>query len=139
MIMAGSASNYLEEKYINAAFRGETFPVPTQLYLALYTASPGEAGGVNEVTGGWYVRKDMADGGAISTGFTPPADGTTSNAKNILFPAVTGSAVTITHVALHDAPTGGNMLYYTDLVQAKTLQIGDVFSVPVGGMSITAT
>jgi hypothetical protein len=139
MIMAGSASNYLEEKYINSAFRGDTFPVPTRLYIALYTASPGEAGGVNEVTGGWYTRMDMAAGGAISTAFTPPADGTTSNAKNILFPAVTGAAVTITHVALHDAPTGGNMLYYTDLVQAKTLQIGDVFSVPVGGMSITAT
>lgn len=137
--MAGSASNYLEEKYINAAFRGESFPVPTQLYLALYTASPGEGGGINEVTSGWYSRQDMAQGAAIATAFTPPADGTTSNAKNILFPAVTTASVTITHVALHDAPTGGNMLYYTDLVQAKTLQIGDVFSVPVGGMSITAT
>ena len=137
--MAGSASNYLEEKYINAAFRGETFPVPTQLYLALYTSSPGEGGGVNEVTAGWYSRQDMAQGSAIATAFTPPADGTTSNAKNILFPAVTTASVTITHVALHDAPTSGNMLYYTDLVQAKTLQIGDVFSVPVGGMSITAT
>lgn len=137
--MAGSASNYLEEKYINAAFRGETFPVPTGLYLALYTASPGEAGGANEVTASWYARQDMAQGGAIATAFTPPADGTTANAKNILFPAVTTAAITITHVALHDALTGGNMLYYTDLVQAKTLQVGDVFSVPVSGMSITAT
>lgn len=135
--MAGSASNYLEEKLVNAAFRGETFPVPTALYLALYTASPGEAGGVNEITAGWYARQDMAKGGAISTAFTAPADGVTSNAKDILFPAVTNAAVTVTHVALHDALTGGNMLYYTDLVQAKTLQIGDVFSVPISGMSIT--
>jgi len=137
--MAGSASNYLEEKFINAAFRGETFPVPTKLYIALYTASPGEAGGVNEVSAGWYARQDMSQGGAVSTAFTPPADGTTANGNNILFPPATTAAITITHAALHDALTGGNMLYYTDLVSVKTLQVGDVFSVPVGGMSITAT
>jgi hypothetical protein len=137
--MAGSASNYLEEKLINSVFRGEAFPTPTQLYMGLFTASPGEAGGINEVSAGWYARQDMAQGAAINTAFTPPADGTTSNAKNVLFPAVTTAAITITHSAVFDAPTGGNMLFYTELVQPKTLEVGDVFSTPVGGFSVTAT
>lgn len=137
--MSGSASNYLEEKIINSVLRGETFPTPTRLYLGLFTASPGEAGGINEVSAGWYARQDMAQGGAINTAFTPPADGAASNAKNILFPAVTTAAITITHSAVFDAPTGGNMLFYTQLVEPKTLQVGDVFSTPVGGFSVVAT
>jgi hypothetical protein len=137
--MAGSASNYLEEKLVNSVFRGESFPTPTQLYMGLFTASPGEAGGVNEVSAGWYARQDCAQGGLINTAFVPPADGTTSNAKNILFPAVTTAAITITHSAIFDAPTGGNMLFYTELQQAKTLQVGDVFSTPVGGFSVSVT
>lgn len=139
--MAGSASNYLEGKILSATFRGETFPTPSSLYLGLHTASPTEAGGIGEITAGWYARQDLAQGGLVSTAFTPPSEGdnTISNAKNILFPAVTSASVIATHIAIYDAPTGGNMLYYADLVSPKTLDVGDVFSMPVGGLSISAS
>lgn len=139
--MAGSASNYLEEKFLNATFRGEAFPTPANLYIGLHTADPTEAGGVAEISAGWYARQDLAQGGLVSSAFTPPSAGssTITNAKPVLFPPVTAATVTATHMAVYDAPSGGNMLFSTPLVSPKTLEVGDVFSLAVGGLSVTAS
>lgn len=135
-------SNYTEEKIIQTTLRGQAFPVPSGTFLALFTADPTDANiTANEVgVAAWpsYVRQDAAAGGAIDTGWTAPSDGVSSNAKAITFPANNGAgAVTVTHIGIYDAATGGNLLYHAPLTAAKTLQIGDVISFAVGSITVT--
>ena len=134
-------SNYTETNILSTTLRGVAFPVPSNVYVALFTTDPTDAVSGSEVsTVAWpsYVRQDCAAGGAIDTGWTAPADGTTSNAKEITFPANNGSGpVTVTHIGLFDASNNGNMLYHTQLTASKTLQISDVLSFAIGAITVT--
>lgn len=135
-------SNYTEANIVETTLRGAAFPVPAGVYVALFTADPTDANvAANEVQlAAWpaYVRKDAADGASISTGWTAPADGVSSNAKVITFPANNGAAsVTVTHIGLYDAASGGNLLYHAPLVSSKTLLVGDVLSFGIGSITVT--
>lgn len=135
-------SNYTESNIIETTLRGAAFPVPSNVYVALFTADPTDANTTaNEVqVANWpaYVRKDAAVGAAISTGWTANSNGVSSNAKVITFPANDGAgAVTVTHVGLYDASSGGNLLYHAPLVASKTLQVGDVLSFAIGSLVVT--
>ena len=116
-------------------------PVPSGIHLALFTADPTDAGsGAQVSTAAWpaYERQDAAQGAAISTGWTAAANGVTSNAKVVSFPANNGAApVTVTHVGLFDASSSGNLLYHSPLAQSKTLQPGDVLSFAIGSLQIS--
>lgn len=134
-----AASNYTENNVINALLRGVAFPLPTKTYLSLHTANPGESGGSEVSTTNWpsYVRKDAANGEAIDTGWNEPVDGVTTNLQQVLYPSHNGaSAITITHWAVYDAPTGGNMLNYAALNTPRTLQPGDVFVFDAGSLTV---
>ncbi|AAQ54993.1 virion-associated phage protein [Burkholderia phage Bcep22] len=134
-----AASDYTENNVINSLLRGVAFPLPTKTYLSLHTADPGDAGGNEVTTAAWpaYVRKDAEVGGAIGSGWAPPANGTTTNSNQVIYPAQNGaSAITVTHFAIYDAPTGGNMLAHAALNTARTLQPGDVFVFDVGSLTV---
>lgn len=139
-----SASNYVEDNVINSTLRGAAYPVPSGVYVALFTADPTDADvTANEVqASAWpsYARQDAADGGAISSGWTAPADGVSSNAKTIEFPANDGAGtVAVTHFALYDAASGGNMLFHAPLESAKNIEVGDVMAFAIGSIVVTAT
>lgn len=134
-----AASNYTENNVINSLLRGVAFPLPTKTYLSLHTANPGESGGSEVSTTNWpsYVRKDAANGEAIDTGWNEPVDGVTTNLQQVLYPSHNGaSAITITHWAVYDAATGGNMLNYAALNTPRTLQPGDVFVFDAGSLTV---
>ena len=108
---------------------GTPSPVrPTAGYLGLFTAAPGEAGGGTEISGNAYARQSFS--------FTVSGD-TASNSAAIEFPAATGSWGTITHVAVFDAVTTGNMIAYATLTASKVIDTGDVLRVPSGDLDIT--
>lgn len=135
-------SDYLEERIIETTLRGAAMPVPAGIFVALFTADPTDANTTaGEATlAAWpaYVRQDAAAGAAIATGWAAPSNGVTSNAKVLTFPANNGAgAITITHLALYDAASGGNLLYHAPLVASKTLQPGDVLSFGVGALTVT--
>lgn len=135
-----SASTYLANNVLDATLRGVTYPLPSKVYISLHTADPTPAGGSEVSTAAWpsYVRKDAADGGAIATGFSAAAGGETKNAKQILFPGMDGeSAVTVTHWAIYDAATAGNMLVFAPLDTPRTLQPGDVFVFDTNSLTVT--
>jgi hypothetical protein len=125
-------STYSQTNLLNALLRGTNFTAPTvsALRLALCTADPTQAGGLNEVgTGTWYTRMP------IGTFTAPSPSGSASQCSNVAavtFPAVTGAAVTITFVAIYDNTTAGNMLFSAPMTSPKTLQIGDVLSFAPG-------
>jgi hypothetical protein len=135
-------SDYLEEKIIQTTLRGQAMPVPSGVHVALFTADPTDANvTANECkTADWpaYARQDAAQAADIATGWSAPSNGVSTNAKIVTFPANNGaSAITVTHVGLYDAASGGNLLYHSTLVAPKTLQPGDVLSFGVGAMTVT--
>jgi len=123
-----SFTNFLETEILDHVFAGAAYSAPSQHYLALYTAAPGEAAGGTELSGSAYVRKavNFATSGA-----------TTSNNAAIEFPTATGSWGTVTHVGVFDAETSGNLMAYATLSSSKAIATGDVFRVPSGDLDIT--
>jgi len=133
-------SDYLEEGILNHTLRGQALSVPSTIYIALYTSDPTDAKTGDEVMDSGYLRQDAAKGGTIASGWTAPttsSDGKmTSNAKLIQFPPIADGTVTISHYAIYDAQTGGNLLYHAPFTVAKTLEINDVLSIDVGGIEV---
>lgn len=118
--MAGF-STHLANAIINYVLRGQAMPGVPGTHFALFTADPTDAFTAGtEVSAAWYARRPTG-------AFAAPTTGTTYNSSRVEFPAVTGTSVTITHVGITDALTGGNLLFSEALTTPKTLQINDVF------------
>lgn len=120
----GAKTDYLEDKIIGHIFRGASYTAPGTLYVGLFTAAPGEAGGGTEVSGGGYARVGVANSSA-EWAATSGGNGTTSNINAITFPAPTASWGQATHWGIFDAATGGNLLVYAALTTPKTINNGD--------------
>lgn len=123
-----SFTNDLETRVLQWALTAGSPTRPTAWYIGLFTAAPGEAGGGTEVSGGSYVRKAAT--------FTVTGD-TASNSAAIEWPTATASWGTVTHIAVFDASTAGNMLVYATLTASKTISTGDVLRIPLGDLDIT--
>ena len=117
-------NDYLEVEIRKHVFRTGSFTKPTVLAVALYTAAPGEAGGGTEVTGGSYARvqRDPLDANWTAASAT---DGLTDNAADLTYPAPTASWGLVTHMAILDATSAGNFLFYGALTASKTVNSGD--------------
>lgn len=119
----GAFSNYLEEKIVEHFLRNNAITPPTTVYVALFESDPGEAAGGTETAFTGYARQ-------TSAWTALDANGQTKNSGAITFPA-NGNAVnsaTITHIALFDAATNGNRLFYAAMSASKVLSPGDVLS-----------
>jgi hypothetical protein len=101
---------------------------PTAWYLGLFTGAPGEAGGGTELSGDAYVREAVT--------FTVSGD-TATNSGAVEWPVATGDWGTITHVAIFDALTSGNMIAYAALSNSKTINTGDVIRIPASDLDVT--
>lgn len=130
--MAGKSS-YLEAKVIDHTNGKTSYTMPT-VYVGLLTAAPTDTTGGTEVTGGSYARKSTAgtDWNAASGN---PASATNANA--ITFVTATASWGTVTHFALYDASTAGNMLRWAALTTSKTISSGDTASFAAGAITVT--
>lgn len=122
------ATDFLENKIAGHVFGGTAYTAPATLYVALYTSAPNDAGAGTEVSGGSYARQSMA--------FTVTAD-TASNTANVEYPKATASWGTVTHFAILDAVTSGNMLCYGTLTASKTVASGDTLRFNAGELDIT--
>lgn len=126
-------SNYLENKLIDAMFRGQAFTMPATIHIALFTAGPDDGAAGTEVSGGSYARVAVSStlanwAGTQAAGSTTASSGTggtTSNNGAITFPAPTANWGTVTHFALMDAASAGNVLFYGALNTSKTVNSGD--------------
>jgi hypothetical protein len=137
-------SDYLENKLIDYLFRGQSFTTPTGLYVGLLTAAPSDTGGGTEVSGNGYARQNLAPSltnwagtqAAASTVASSGTSGTTSNNSAITFPSPSASWGTVTHFAIYDALTSGNLLFYGSLTISKTINQGDTVSFPAAALSV---
>lgn len=129
--MAGSFSDYLEDKVLKHVFTNTAYTAPSTLYVALYTAAPTDAGGGTEVSGGSYARQAMA----FTVSGSNPTQAVNSGA--VEFPTAGSSWGTIVAAAVFDASSGGNMLAWADLTNNKTISAGDVFRFPASSFAVT--
>lgn len=129
--MAGSKSDYLENKILDHT-RGKTsYTMPTA-YVALFTAAPSDSGGGTEVSGSNYSRVTTA-----GADWTAASSGSGGNANAITFPTPSGSWGTVTHFGIFDASTTGNLLWWGSLTTSKTIGSGDTASFAVGALVLT--
>lgn len=126
-------TDYLENKLIDQIFRAQAFVFPATFYIGLLTAAPTDATAGTEVTGGAYARSAVTNGltawagtqAAASVVASTGATGTTSNNAAVAFAAPTVAWGVVTHIAIWDALTVGNMLFYSALAVPKTINAGD--------------
>ena len=124
-------SNYMEDA-ITAWINGTTFPsAPTNTYVQLYSQDPTDAG---SATGALYTRVTYAASGwTRGTG----GAGTLSNTGVITITSSAASGATATHVAVFNAITGGNLLFYGALSASKSIGVGD--EVKFNALQLTLT
>jgi hypothetical protein len=127
--MASELSTYLANAHL-AWLKGDDMPAaPTTVYVAIFNGDPTAAG-----TGGTEVSGTISDGRkAVSFGTVTAR--AVANDANIDFGAAAASG-TITHGALFDAATGGNMLYFTPLTNTRTIALGDPVVIPAGDLNV---
>lgn len=136
-------SDFLENKLIDWLLRAQAIGItgasaaagtgPTSVYVALLTAAPSDTGGGTEVTGGSYARVAVVSSlanwaGTQSAGSTSVSSGTTGTTSNngaITFPAPTANWGVVTHIAIYDASSSGNLLFWGALSVSKTVNNGD--------------
>ncbi len=127
----GSLSNYLELELLDHVLKTTSYTVPTNIYVALSTADPTEGGGsIAEPSGNGYAR-------TVCNTWATAASRTTSNGIAVTFPTASGSWGTITHYALFDASTAGNMLAYGSLTTSNSVVNGNVVTFAIGEIDIT--
>lgn len=122
-------SDWAENALADWLLGGASPTRPTTRYVALFTSATSDAGGGTEVSGGSYARTAATFGAA--------SGGAASNSGTVTFPTATASWGTVTHVAIYDASTGGNMLAHGALTASKTVDSGDTFSIAAGALSLT--
>jgi hypothetical protein len=126
-----SFSNNAETLVLNWILDPLSSPTrPSATYLALFTSDPAEDASGTEVStsGTAYARQTVA---------MTVSGNTASNSGAVEFPTATSSYGTVTHVAIFDAVTGGNMIAYAALTTSKAIDTGDVLRVPAGDLDVT--
>lgn len=133
----GSKSDYLENEILDHILGGADYSRPATLYLALLTAAPTDASTgstITEATYTGYARVAITNN---ATNFPAASGGAKSNGTEIAFAECTAGTSTVTHWALLDAATLGNILYWGALTTSKDISTGDTPKVAVGDLDIT--
>lgn len=134
------ASNYCEEAILNALF-GKTSNFGTlsarpTLYVALLAAAPSDTDTGSTIAEAAYTGYNRVA--------TAPADwnawsaGQLYNAVEIAFDEATGGSETLTHFALVDAATGGNVILYGALDASIAVSAGITPRFKAGDLVVTA-
>ena len=124
-------TTYLQNKVLDDVLGTTAYTAPTTVYVGLFTTATNAAGGGNEVVGNGYARKAIA--------FDASVAGASDNTSAVEFDTATGSWGTITHTAVLDAATAGNMMMENALTASKAIATGDVFRFQAGEFDVTLT
>ena len=112
-------SNYLEDQ-ITGWIAGTSMTAPTATFVQLYNGDPTDTGSGGTAL---YSRITIASGTGSWTRGTG-GNGTITNAS-------------ATHVAVWDASTAGNLLFFGALTTAKTVASGDEVKFNASALTLT--
>lgn len=124
-----AASDFLEDALANHLLNNVSYPSPANIFLGLSTADPLDDGsGLAEPVGNGYAR--------IDPGSFTVVGGVGTNDADAEFPLATGSWGTLTHFAIFDAASGGNMLIHGALAASVTIGANEVPRFAAGQLSV---
>lgn len=128
-----AASDYLENKVLDHVLTATGYTAPTTRYLALFTASTGletnSPSAEVSSSGTAYIRKAVT--------FAAANAGSSATNATVTFDTATANFGTISHVAVMDAETGGNVLFHGAVTTSKTIETGDTFQVTSGNLTVS--
>jgi hypothetical protein len=125
-------SDYWQNRILDHIFGKGSYTPPT-IYVGLSTAEPTDDGsGLSEPSGNGYARVQTS-----ASDWNAAANGSLDNAGSIIFAQASGNWATITHFALFDAATAGNMLAYGQLSQPTSISQSDTARFEAGGLQIS--
>ena len=157
-----AASNYLELEILDHILRygngsltagtGAGYQPPATVYVALFSNSGGGAAtalesGTNSTsgTGNWgYYEINNGSYARQSVTFAAASSGSCASNSTVTFPVATANyqtagtqGATVTHLAIMDASTSGNLLFYGALTTSKTVSSGDQFTISSGNLTVS--
>jgi hypothetical protein len=126
-----SLTNVFVEANIQGSIASEV-SIGRHVYTSLYSSAPTDADSGTEIAAVGYERQRVP--------FSSVVGGAAYNTQDIIFgPASTGGWGTITHVAIHDAPEGSNLLYHGLLEVPKTILEDDEFRYRINYLGVSLT
>jgi hypothetical protein len=132
--MAGK-SDFLEDAILDHVLGSVDYTPATDIYVALFTAAPTDAGGGTEVSGNDYARVQMTNN---QTNWPDASGGAKANGTAVTFPPANGGNWgTVVAFGLFDAVTAGNLLYWGLVTPNKAVNDGDTASFAVGDIDVT--
>ena len=138
-----AASDYLENKLLDHVLKfgngsvtvgsGAGYAPPATVYVALFTANTGletnsPSAEVTTVSTA-YARQAIT--------FATASGGSSASNATVTFPAATANYGTVSHVALMDASTAGNVLFHGAVTTSKLIETGDTFQISSGNLTIS--
>ena len=137
---AGGFTNYLAHALLNFAFRNVAFSSPAT-HMALCTAEVSDTDTGSTITepsgANAYARQQVNVNGGASPTWNLASAGLVDNLHVVNFPTPTGTWGTVTALAIADAATLGNLLFYDTNVIESSPASGDIVRVPAGACDIT--
>ena len=124
-------SNYLADKLIDATVRNTPYITPEKVWIALYTTDPTKVDVGSEVKEPSYSRQEIT--------MSVPVEGQSENSAQIDFSQATSNWGNISHIGIRDEDYDGNLLYFTELENAKDILTGDQFKINVDKLKLTLT
>jgi hypothetical protein len=128
-----AASDYLENKVLDHVLTATAYTQPSTRYLALFTANTGletnSPSAEVSTSGTAYARQAVT--------FAAASSGSSATNATVTFPTATANFGTITHVAVMDASTSGNVLFHGAVTTSKTIESGDTFQVTSGNLTVS--
>ena len=149
-----AASNYLELELLDHSLGGSggAWTAPTTVYVALFSNSGGGAAtalesGTNSTsgTGNWgYYEINNGSYARQSVTFAAASGGSKSSNSTVSFPVATANydsagsqGATVTHLAIMDASSGSNVIFWGALTTSKTVSSGDQFTISSGNLTVS--
>ncbi len=127
----GGISTFLSNAVLDHIFGNDVYDTTADIYVSLSKANPTDDGsGFSEHSGDNYARVQQNTWDAAS-------GGATENDGAITFPQASAAWGTVTHFAMWDDSTTGNMLFYGALDNSRNIGQNDTPSFADGALDIT--
>lgn len=138
--MAGSLSDYAENKVLAHSVGKTAWAMPSTVYVALYTQTPTEnTNGVEVPT----LQATMSTGYArlltSPSSWSEPSGGELSNAQTFSFGAAATTWGQVEGVAILDAATSGNVIWYGAFSSPRTVVAGEKLIFDPGAFVLSLT
>lgn len=128
--MASELSNYLANEFLDWVKGNAIDSPPASVYVALFDGDPTASG-----SGGTEVTTTIRVAGRVAVTWGAIASRQIANSADVDFGTSAGNA-NVTHAALFDASSGGNMLAYSAVDNTRNILTGDPVVIPTGDLSV---